>query len=51
MCSLIICHTCKKYSFVGCGQHLTKIFFGKKTKELCQCNEKIKEYIQTLMNK
>ena len=46
MCSSNICNVCKKISFVGCGQHLDKIFAGKKATDLCHCNPKVKEYIK-----
>lgn len=48
MCSLTVCPSCKKFSFVGCGKHLTLIFAGKKPEELCVCNEKIREYIKQI---
>jgi hypothetical protein len=46
MCSSSKCNKCGKLSFSGYGQHLDKIFAGKKASELCQCNEKIVKYIK-----
>lgn len=51
MCSLIICHSCKKYSFSGCGQHLSILFANKKPEELCLCNKKIREYLEKIKSK
>lgn len=48
MCLLTICSSCKKYGFSGCGKHLSSIFAGKKPEELCECNEKIREYIKQI---
>jgi hypothetical protein len=46
MFSSLKCTKCGKLSFTGCGNHLDKIFLGKKASELCQCNEKIVKYIK-----
>ncbi len=46
MCSPSVCQTCKKLSFSGCGNHLDKIFKGKKADELCNCDSKIVNYIK-----
>ena len=46
MCSPSVCSVCKKMSFVGCGQHLDRIFSGKKASDLCQCNPKVKDFIK-----
>jgi hypothetical protein len=47
MCSSSKCNKCGKISFSGCGNHLDKIFSGKKASELCQCNDIIVKYIKS----
>jgi len=39
MCSQVICETCHKITWEGCGQHVEEALEGVPQEQLCSCNE------------
>ncbi|CAO0801232.1 unnamed protein product [Mucor circinelloides] len=40
MCMRVTCPDCKKYTWAGCGQHISQALAGLKEDEICRCKEK-----------
>ena len=40
MCSKVICRTCKKPTWSGCGEHIEEALFGIAEADRCQGHEK-----------
>lgn len=38
MCSAVVCKTCKKYTWSGCGQHVEEALYGIPKEQLCSCD-------------
>ena len=39
MCSQVICETCKKITWAGCGEHIQEALAGVEEDQLCTCND------------
>ena len=39
MCSRVICNSCKKYTWSGCGQHVSQVMAGVPKRERCSCTQ------------
>jgi len=37
MCSQVICETCQKITWAGCGQHVEEALEGVAEDQLCTC--------------
>jgi hypothetical protein len=37
MCSRVICNTCKKYTWSGCGGHIEEALAGVPQDQICKC--------------
>jgi hypothetical protein len=40
MCSRVMCRSCNKVTYSGCGQHLAEVFAGVPKDKRCTCHEK-----------
>jgi len=38
MCSRVVCSTCKKYTWSGCGQHVDEALYGLTESQICTCD-------------
>ena len=38
MCSRVVCGTCKKYTWSGCGQHVDEALYGLSENQICKCD-------------
>jgi hypothetical protein len=39
MCQRVVCPTCKKYTFAGCGQHVEQVLAGVPESNRCSCGQ------------
>jgi hypothetical protein len=39
MCSQVICDTCQKITWEGCGQHVEEALEGVPQEQLCRCKD------------
>ena len=46
MCSPMLCTTCNKLAYQGCGQHLDSVFFGSDDENICHCDPDIVEFLK-----
>lgn len=37
MCSRVVCNTCKKYTWSGCGGHIDDALAGLTEDQICKC--------------
>lgn len=38
MCSRVICGTCRKYTWSGCGEHVEDALYGLADDQICKCD-------------
>ena len=38
MCSRVVCSTCKKYTWSGCGEHIDDALYGLTESQICTCD-------------
>lgn len=37
MCQQVLCNSCQKITWAGCGQHLDEVFYGVPADQICKC--------------
>lgn len=40
MCRRVICTTCKKFTYAGCGNHIQEALKGLTKEQICNCSKK-----------
>ncbi|KAF9957931.1 hypothetical protein BGZ72_001156 [Mortierella alpina] len=39
MCHRVVCHSCGKFTWEGCGLHIDQALAGLSLKQICSCND------------